>query len=272
MRGVYRIDREPLVLPREHVGPYYFGKIEYYRVLYVEALYPFRHDFGAIPAEKKTDKKNLKAEGFEPETEEELVELFVEPIDDVQIEKYNPGEHEMHTFAKFGATRIQKRIVDHHRSDRYTVTGVRGPLWKITTNRRARVKRLTFSNESAADAWIYLCKSDGTRLSASYRVLAGQTRVLDEDDLDAEFADDIYINIDQQPTSCDIKIVAKAFEDYKQFPVIYLMKDKLSHIILHNPTTYDLPTSLVEFSGYRYLLERVEEPPKWTFVPLVAYG
>jgi len=273
MRGVYRTEFEPLVLPREHIGVYYLGKLEFYKVLYLEALYPLRTDFGSISAEKNTGKVDLKDKKFEPKLVNELVELVVNPIDDVAIEIYNPAELALHTFAGFGATRIQRAISEHHRSDRYTAIGVRGPLWQITANRKARVKRLTLTNEATADAWVFLCKEDGTRLSASYKVLAGQTFILDEDDLDAEFVDDLYVNITQQPINCDIRVVEKVLEDYRQLCMLYLMKGKMPSVVVHNPTKYDTPSSIVEFSGYRYLLEKViEEPAKWTFVPLGGFG
>jgi len=274
-RNVYRVDFEPLALPREHLGIFWQSKLEWYRVEYVDALYPFRINFGAITAGASTGKKELKDESYMGNPAElRLLELKLRPIDDVEVELYNPGAIVKHYVTDvIKSTKIKKRIAEHHRSDRYTATGVQGPLWQITTNRRARVKRLTLTNESAADAWIYLCKSDGTRLSASFKVPAGQTLVLDEEDLDAEFVDDLYLRFDQQPISCDIKVVEHVFEDYDNLCVIYGMRDRMPSVDITNPTNYDIAQSWLEFSGYMYYLTKVDkEPEKWTFVPLAGFA
>jgi hypothetical protein len=274
-RNVFRTDFEPLALPREHIGIFYAGEWEFYRVEYVDSILPFRVDFGAISAGNQTNKLELKNKDYIGEPEENtLLELLVNPIDDVAIEVYNPGAVPLHYVSDVvQATKIQKKVAEHSRSDRFTGTGTQGPIWKVSTNRKAKVKRLTIANESTADAWVYLCKSDGTRLSASHKVLAGQTIVLDEHDLDFEFEDDIYVNTDQQPISVDIKVVEKVLEDYRNLTVIYGMKNRMPSVIVHNPTQYDLAKSIVEFSGYKYYLKPVErEPEKWTFVPLGGFA
>jgi len=67
-------------------------------------------------------------------------------------------------------------------------------IWTLSENRSAKVRKLWAHNETTTDVRIYLCKSDGTRLSPDILVPAERTVFASEDELPSmEFYEDIYI-------------------------------------------------------------------------------
>ena len=272
-RVAFRTDFEPLALPREHIGVFFAGEWEFYRVLYVDSILPFRLDFGSLTAGNETNKLGLGDSSYIGQPEEDtLLELKVVPITDVEIQVYIPQSIPKHSATGNFTTTIKKGVVEHSRAVEITAVG-NNLIYSVTDNRIARVKNLTIYNGAAADATVYLADSAGNRKSASYKVTAGQTLIISESEIDIEFDTDIYLTTDQQPLAVGITVEERATTGFENLNIIYGMQNRMPYFIVKNPTNYDYSSTIVEFYGYKYYLEKVEEEPdKWTFVPLGSYA
>ena len=267
-RNIFRMDFEPLALPREHLG-IYIGKkdkkIEFYKVEYVEPIYPFRYDFGEVKGGSATDVKFFK-DIIGSIDSDVLLELKVRPIDDVEIEVKMGDAQSRHAVGKI-VTRIKKKEVDKSVTVDITAVGD-NTVYEVTPNRVATINQVIIANNATADAKVYL-KDDTVKITPEFKVLTGDFKVVK--DLNVTAKKSIVVNTNQQPISVTITF-KELTNEFDYTAVIYFMQNSQLAFVIHNPTKYDTPTSLVEFYGYKYYLEKVDyEPEKWTFVPLNAY-
>lgn len=265
-RNVFRMDFEPLALPREHLGIYKGkGKIEFYKVEYVEPIYPFRHDFGALDAGKASQAVFFKdiIKNIEKNI---LLELKVVPIDDVEIE-VKIGEAQTRHVVGNIITKIKKKEVEKFITTDITSTGD-NVVYEVTPNRVATINSIIIANNAGSDAKVYL-KDDATKITPEFKVPTNDFKIIK--DLNVAAKSKIVVNTDQQPISITITLKELTHE-FDHTAVIYFMEDSQLAFVIHNPTKYSTSTSLVEFYGYKYYLTEVDyEPEKWTFVPLNAY-
>ena len=247
-----------LALPRENVAVFYQGKYRYYRIERITKIPPFIKDFGSIVAGKS---KPVDLNEFQPDTEDIIYHLRLEPVDDVEVVVNSPPTSPVHAIRKT-VIRIAKDLPEHTGYASIATAGTPTELYKVSQNRTAILKRLIISNPGSSGANVYFADSGGTQLSGKIYVPANDMKVFDENKVPyLEFSEDVYVVSDQTGVEVIATFVEVGNGYMPNFTDILISKFINVSLEINNPTRYDLDSSRIRFYGYKYVVEELPTRP-----------
>jgi len=289
----FRKDFEPIVQIGENIRPIGVGaNYKFYKVTHIEPVQPFIVDFagsdfydGAIPAHGTSgyNTKNYNMKNQFALWKNMLGQFRIELLDDIVLVISHVGAGNQLYTLKYTETYLQKERPRHTVFERTTSTDTESLLWKVTNvaetgHRKAKIKRVLITNESASDGEVRFGDGDGTGNDASsanadmsFIVGAGETKGFGEDDIpEVEFATGITWQTSVQPVRVTVTVeedLVNPFEK-KHANEIFVFEDNAPYMRCINPLAVSQATARILVAGFKYALEEIPKPDRWTDIPV----
>jgi len=289
----FRKDFEPVVQIGENVRLIGVGaNYKFYKVKHIEPVQPFIVDFAgsdfydsAIPAHGVSgyNTKNYKMNTEFALWEGMLGQFRIELLDDIVLVISHVGAGNQLYTLKYTETYLQKEKPRHTVFERTTSTDTESLLWTVTNvsetgRRKAKIKKVWITNESASGGEVRFGDGDGTGNDAnsanadmSFRVGAHESVGFHEEEIpEVEFLTGITWQASVQPVRVTVTLeedLVNPFEK-KHSNEIFVFEDHVPYMRCINPLAVSQTTARILVAGFKYALEEIKRPEHWTDIPV----
>ena len=289
----FRKDFEPVVQIGENVRLIGAGaNYKFYKVTHIEPVQPFIVDFTdsdfygkAIPAHGTSgyNTKNYNMKNQFALWGNMLGQFRIELLDDIVLVISHVGAGNRLYTLKYTETYLQKEKPRHTVFKRATSTDTESLLWTVTNvaetgQRKAKIKKVWITNESGSAGEVRFGDGDGTGDDASsanadmsFRVGAYESVGFHEDEIpEVEFTTGITWQTSVQPVRVTVTIEEDFVNPFEKrhSNEIFVFEDNAPYMRCINPLAIPQNTARILIAGFKYALEEIPKPERWTDIPV----